>query len=183
MANKESEKPELTSSPVFFGSNQKRHVFISFATGPTGATSIGGIGTTIINTMLYDDLRKLFVSQTNTAITVQIEKVLNSILYQNILIPRPDSLRNYLLQHLDMLNILPLVCKTAIDRAGSSSQLSLEVYHDPEIQDEYLTLYVRQSQYDESISKLIDDITEECQHYLSDREGWLIVTTDFRPPQ
>jgi len=135
MANKESEKPELTSSPVLFGSNQKRQVFVSFSTGPTGATSIGGISTTIINTMLYDDLRKLFVSQTNTAITAQIEKVLNLILHQNILIPRPDSLRNYLLQHLDMLNVLPFVCKIAIDRVDSSSQLSLEVYHDPETED------------------------------------------------
>ena len=183
MTNKESEKPKLTSPPVFFGSNQKRHVFISFATGVAGGTSIGNVSTTIINTMLYDDLRKLFVSQTNPAITAQIEKVLNLILHQNILIPHPDSLRNYLLQHLDMLNGLPLICKIAVDRVDSSSQLSLEVYQDPEIQDEYLTLYVRQSQYDESISKLIDDITEECQHYLSDSEGWLIVTTDFRPPQ
>jgi hypothetical protein len=82
-----------------------------------------------------------------------------------------------------MLNVLPLVCKIAIDRGGSSSQLSLEVYRDPEIQDEYLTLYIRQSQYDESISKLIDEITVECQEYFSDSERWLIVTTDFRPPQ
>lgn len=183
MANKESEISKLTSSPVFFGSNQKRQVFLSFATGATGATSIGGISTTIINTMLYDDLRKLFVSQTNTAITAKIEKVLNLILHHNILIPRPDSLRNYLLQHLDMLNVLPLICKIAFDRGGSSSQLSLEVYRDPEIQDEYLTLYVRRSQYDESIIKLIDEITIECQEYFKDSEGWLIVTTDFRPPQ
>jgi hypothetical protein len=183
MANKESEKPELISSPVFFGSVQKRHVFISFATGPTGATSIGGTSTTTINTMLYDDLRKLFVSQTNTAITAQIEKVLNLILHQNILIPHPDSLRNYLLQHLDMLNVLPFVCKIAVDRAGSSSQLSLEIYRDPEIQDEYLTLYIRRSQYDESINTLIDAITIECREYFNNSEGWLIVTTDFRPPQ
>jgi hypothetical protein len=183
MANKESERPEFIPPSVFFGSNQNKFPFISFTTGATGATSIGGTSTTIINTMLYENVRKVFVSQTNTAITARIEKVLNLILYQNILIPRPDSLRNYLLQHLDMLNVLPLICKIAVDRVDSSSQLSLEVYQDPEIQDEYLTLYVRRPQYDESISRLIDEISAECQEYLSESEGWLIVTTDFRPPQ
>jgi hypothetical protein len=183
MANKESEKPELISSPVLFGSHQNRYVFLSFITGLIGATSIGGTSTTIINAMLYDDLRRSFGNQANTAISTQIEKVLNLILHQNILIPRPDSLRDYLLQHLDMLNILPIVCKKAADRIDNSSQLSLEVYHDPEIHDKYLTLYVRQAQYDESISELIDEITTEYQEYLSDSTGWLLVTTDFRPPQ
>jgi hypothetical protein len=183
MADKEAGKSELTSSPVFFGSNRKRHVFISFAIGPTGATSIEGTSTAIINTMLYADLHKLFVSQPNIVITSQIEKGLNWLLHQNVLIPLPDSIRNYLLQHLDMLQYLQLVCKIALDRVGSSSQLSLEVYHDPEIQDEYLTLYIRRSHYDENISKLIDEVASECQEYLSDTSGWLLVTTDFRPPQ
>jgi hypothetical protein len=194
MADKESPKTEVELSPVFFGSNRKRHSYISLTTGVIGAieaTSSGALGATsismmgmgIINFMLYDKVRQEFSSHTNTAITVQIEKVLNWLFHQNVLIPLPDSIRNYLLQHFDMLKLLPLICKRAIDRVGSSSQLSLEVYHDPEIQDEYLTLYVRRAQYDESISKLIDEITAEYQEYLSDSTGWLLVTTDFRPPQ
>jgi hypothetical protein len=128
------------------------------------------------DTMLYDELRKLFVSRPNTVLTALI-------LHLKIMVPQPDSLRNYSLQHLDMLSFLPLVSKIVVDRVDSASQLSLQVYHDPEIQDEYLTLYVRQPQYGESINRLIDEITAEYQEYLGDSSGWLIVTTDFRPLQ
>ena len=194
MTEKSSENAEPGLSPVFFGSSQKSHVYVFVATGLMGVigvasggmigpASIGGIGTGIVNTMLYESLRKLFVSQTNTAITAQIEKVLNWLLHQNVLIPFPDAIRNYLLQHFDMLKLLPLVCKIAIDRVGASSQLSLEVYHDPEIHDEYLTLYIRRPDYDESVSKLIEEVSSECQEHLSDSTGWLLVTTDFRAPQ
>jgi len=183
MAHKELEAHELTLSRVLFSSHYNAHTFISFITCPTGATCISGASTTIINSMLYDNCRKLFTSQTNTAITTQIEKVLNWLLQQDILVPFPDSLRNYLLQHFDMLKFLPIMCKIAIDQAGSSSQLSLDVYQDPEIQDEYLTLYIRRSHYDESIDQLINEVASECQEYLSESTGWLLVTTDFRPPQ
>jgi hypothetical protein len=183
MPNNEARKSELLSLPVFLGSNRHRGVFVPFAIGPTGATSIGVTSTAIINTMLYNELRKLFVPEKNIVITAQIEKALNWLLHQNVLIPLPDSLRNYLLRHLDMLHHLPLICKIVLDRLASSSQLSLEVYHDPEIQDEYLTLYVRRSHYDESIRKFLDEVTSECQEYLSDMSRWLLLTTDFRPPQ
>ena len=61
-----------------------------------------------------------------------------------------------------------------------NTQLSLEVYHDPEIEDEYLTLYVRQADYDEHVLSTIEDIRAGYEGELAGRSGWLLVTTDFR---
>jgi hypothetical protein len=62
------------------------------------------------------------------------------------------------------------------------SQIALKIYSDPEVTDEYLTLYIRQSQYSETILKSIADLRAEYEEDLTDSSGWFLVTTDFHPP-
>jgi hypothetical protein len=60
----------------------------------------------------------------------------------------------------------------------------LELYRDPEIDDEYLTLYVRQRRYDaDKLLEEIEDLRAGSQAALRETSGWLLVTTDFRPPR
>ena len=112
---------------------------------------------------------------------VQIEETLKHIQQDWIIIPKPAEVRDYLLRYSDLTNILPFVCKIARERVGIYPELSLEVYCDPEIEDEYLTLYVRQQDYDEDILDTIEDIRAQYEAKLAGKSGWLLVTTDFRP--
>ena len=96
-------------------------------------------------------------------------------------IPQLAEVRDYLLRYPDMMDVLQSVCRTASEELGACSRLSLEVYHDPEIEDEYLTLYVRQESYNEQILDRLERIYAEYEEELAERSGWLLVTTDFRP--
>ena len=80
-----------------------------------------------------------------------------------------------------MIDILPDICYTAQERFGKDTQLSLEVYHDPEIRDEYLTLYARQERYSAGVLDLITSVSSQYATALGRKSGRLLVTTDFRP--
>lgn len=130
--------------------------------------------------------RKLSTAHTLTqmpADTTQIKEVLDELEHSGVMLPQPEPVRGYLLHHPEMVDLLPLVCKLARDRLGLHTELSLEVYHDPEIEDEYLMLYVRQRAYASDILDVIEDINAEYEAALTDKPGWLLVTTDFQPPR
>lgn len=121
-------------------------------------------------------------SEGSVEITSQIEKALKWLLQKRIVVPQAGAVRDYLLRHFDMTDLLPSVCRIALRRFGIGARLSLELYRDPEIRDEYLTLYVRQERYDEHIMDIIEDVCAEYRDELTRRSSWLLVTTDFRPP-
>lgn len=115
--------------------------------------------------------------------TSQIKKVLNSLLKNRIVIPKPDEVRDYLMHYPDITGLLLPVCELTRQQFGSQVQLAIEVYHDPEIEDEYLTLYVRPKKYDADIMKRIKEIRAKHERKLVGKSGWFLVTTDFRPPR
>jgi hypothetical protein len=96
--------------------------------------------------------------------------------------PAADPVRDYLLRFSDLLPVVVRTCRAVSERFGKEAEISLEVYRDPEFDDEYLTLYVRQDPYDEDILETLDRIGEEERRALSGASGWLLVTTDFQPP-
>ncbi|HEV3116840.1 MAG TPA: hypothetical protein VGY58_07300 [Gemmataceae bacterium] len=99
-----------------------------------------------------------------------------------VVIPQPEQVAGYLECHADVEDLLPLVCQSARMEFGEEVELSLELYRDPEIPDCYLTLYVRQPVYDRLIMARIESVRARYRDELSERSGWLHVTTDFRPP-
>ncbi len=118
----------------------------------------------------------------DTALTSQIETVLTWAHSQHLLIRRPSEVREYLLDHRDMIVPLATACAATSQRFGAVAQLSLEVYRDPEIDDEYLTIYVRQGRYDDNILEVIESTWSEFEGTLVGRCGWILLTTDFGPP-
>jgi hypothetical protein len=56
------------------------------------------------------------------------------------------------------------------------------VYRDPEIDDEYLALYVRLSRYDDTVMERIAAAEAEYLDRLAGKSGWIQLTTDFRTP-
>ena len=112
-----------------------------------------------------------------------IESCLSKIREIQVLIPQYNWVYDYLLGHPDMSAILLPVCKAVKEKFRNQAQLSLEVYRDPEIDDEYLTLYVRQEEYDENIMNEIKKVRASFEELLAGKSGWLLTTTDFMAPK
>jgi hypothetical protein len=100
-----------------------------------------------------------------------------------VALPCAADVRDYLLRHEDMVDLVAAACQIASTRFGKTSRLYLEVYHDPEIEDEYLTLYIRREKYDEQILDDIESASAEYQEDLVGKSGWFLLTTDFRHPR
>lgn len=96
--------------------------------------------------------------------------------------PRPSEVIGYLLQHRNLYDIVMLACVLTEEQFGQNSQISLELYSDPEVDDEYLTIYVRQTSYEPDIIDKIDSISENYLKVMDIDQGYLLITTDFKPP-
>ena len=97
--------------------------------------------------------------------------------------PEPTKVINYLAKHRNIFDVVLLGCVLTEETFSQKAEISLELYSDPEIDDEYLTIYVRQNSYDSDIIKKIDAICEEYTKVMDIDQGYLLVTTDFQPPK
>jgi hypothetical protein len=137
-------------------------------------------GDTPVFFLSYDQCRPPYFED---KLTSQIENALFSIRLKDILISQPANVREYLMAFPDMIDLLSFACEKAWERFSVGDyQLSVEVYSDPEIEDEHLVIYVRQSHYDEHIMDAIEKTRTQYAEQLAWRSGWLHLTTDFQPP-
>jgi hypothetical protein len=126
---------------------------------------------------------ELEISQNKVDVNIQIGQVLSQVEALEILIPDSEDVRNYLLHFPDIIDLIIPICELVKEKFKHPTQISLEVYHDPEIIDEYITIYVRQYSYERSVMKRIEEIETKYENELIDKEGWVIVTTDFQKPR
>jgi len=96
--------------------------------------------------------------------------------------PEKDELLDYLDEYKELFTPLVFAAVASVEEFGTSSQISVELYRDPEIYDRYIVVYVRQYSYDDDIMDRIDMICNEYEKYISDTDGWMMITTDFKPP-
>lgn len=122
-------------------------------------------------------------SERSADIPFEVEMALIFVSLAGITVPEPASVRAYLLEHADILGLLRSVAAGIRERFDPGTQFSLEVYSDPEIEDKYLTLYVRQQEYSPDILDRIERVASHYDGALRDKTGWLLLTTDFRPPR
>lgn len=99
-----------------------------------------------------------------------------------VAVPHPRRVAAYLKAHPRLARLLPEICAEARVTLGKHVELSLEVYNDPEIDDRYLTLYVRRSGYDAGLIEQIDALREQTNPRLEAVQGYLLIMTDFRRP-
>lgn len=118
----------------------------------------------------------------HTDITAEPEEALTVLWLAGIVLPALADVRTYLVDHPDMADTVLVVCQASRQLFGARAQLSLELYRDPEIDDQYLTLYVRQRAYQADLLAIIDDLRASLRWALSGTAGWLLITTDFQPP-
>jgi hypothetical protein len=109
----------------------------------------------------------------------RIEDVMNQLSLNHITIPAPDEIRSYLFTYSDMADVLSSVTDIVTERFRESARLSLEIYKDPEAEDKYLSLYIRQENYDDAFFESLNDVRARYNELLNGKTGWIVVTTDF----
>jgi hypothetical protein len=79
----------------------------------------------------------------------------------------------------DLISEISSACRQEF---GSDAEIALELYADPEIDDRYITLYIRLKQYtSESLGQIVR-LSDRFEARLQDADGYLLITTDFRSP-
>jgi len=113
------------------------------------------------------------------SIVAEIDSLLEQLQELEVNLGKQHEIREYLLQFPDLIDVIPTAVKAALNHLPEA-HLFLKVYHDPEIKDQYLALYVRVQKYDESIVERIEAAEKEYLELLTDKEGWFQLTTDFQ---
>jgi hypothetical protein len=111
----------------------------------------------------------------------QVDAALSQIAAKHISIPEPTLVRRYLMDHIDLLDIVVITSSAVAARFSENAQLLLTVYCDPEIQDKYLTLYVREAEYQDDFLDTLHAVYADYAARLAGKSGWFQVTTDFVP--
>ena len=113
---------------------------------------------------------------------LSLDSSLDSIVASGVLVPVPADIAHYLNAHPDMFRPLVQVCQMTRAAFPPDVQLTLELYRDPEIDDEYLTLYARKRDYDPDFRHSIRAVAEQRFPYTRGLSGRILVTSDFQPP-
>jgi hypothetical protein len=103
-------------------------------------------------------VHELETPQNKVDVSIQIEQVLSQVKQLEILIPDMDDVQNYLIHFPDIIDLIIPICMLVKEKFWHPTQISLEVYHDPEIIDEYISIEIRQNNYDRSVMKRIEEI-------------------------
>lgn len=102
-----------------------------------------------------------------------------SLQEHSILIPDQKNVLEYVKEYPDLIPVVKIACEKAREEFACPDQLSLEMFFDPESDDQYPTLYVRQTAYDKNILDRIDAVSEKFESLLTKTKGWFLFTTDF----
>jgi hypothetical protein len=112
----------------------------------------------------------------------EVVDIITNLKAMHVMIREPTEIGEYLQGHSDLGSLISPICSRLRKTFPADATLSLEVYHDPEIRDEYLTLCIRKND-DEDILDRIDEAMAEFEQALGSVSGWLLVTTDFLVPK
>lgn len=119
----------------------------------------------------------------NAELINKIQQVLSQVKSLEILIPDANDVQNYLLRYPDIIDLIVPICALVKEEFDYSTQVSLEVYHDPEFFDEYIAIEIRQEKYNKNIMKKIKEIRTKYEENLIDKKGWIFIGTDYCQPR
>ena len=119
----------------------------------------------------------------NDLVEQKISRIFKDFQSKKILVGRQSELTDYLKEYPDLTQVIQLACEKAREEFVIPDQLSLEIFFDPESDDKYPTLYVRQEVYNEDIMDRIEKVSETFESFLEKSESWFLVTTDFANPK
>ncbi len=109
--------------------------------------------------------------------------VLDQLPAWNVLIPDRNDVSRYLTKFPGTGDVLPALSAEVRRVLGPDVELSLEVYHDPEIVDEWLGLFVRKDRYQAGFIDEIEAIRNRFEDALEQTTGFLLLTSDYHRPR
>lgn len=107
--------------------------------------------------------------------------MLEDITARGVLVEGVGDVRNYLLSHPRVADVLADVVRDARHALGDDGQLVLTVDMSLSVGNEWLLLLLRQLSYDERIIQITRDMDCGAQSRLGGWDWRFIVTTDFKP--
>jgi len=99
---------------------------------------------------------------------------------------RPTEIIKYFGENSDkideLLNIIHkiIILKEKYFGGKAQSQLFLQVNHDPEINDQFLKFYIRQTHYETDFFEKLDKLQEDYFADLHKYDIWILVSSDFK---
>jgi hypothetical protein len=100
----------------------------------------------------------------------------------HVLVSDRQGVNQYLKAHPLLGRRVNDLCELARQAFGCDAELALNVYRDPEIDDQYLTLYVRLEEYKPDVVDRIESMRQGHGESQKGTNGHILVTTDFRRP-
>jgi hypothetical protein len=89
---------------------------------------------------------------------------------------------DYFRSHRRLARALGNLCAQVRGEFGPATELSLEMYQDPETGERYPTLYVRQKKYQADLMERIEEVSDLIRPLWEKTSGYFLLTTDFRKP-
>jgi len=90
-----------------------------------------------------------------------------------------QEIKEYLKKHIELIDKLPIAIEIA-KKHFPDSQIALEYYQDPEIDDKYIAIYVRLKDYDETfIDRLLTASNEIIETLGVDYAEHISLDTDY----
>jgi hypothetical protein len=101
-----------------------------------------------------------------------------------IVVTRPGEIVIYLRQHPDLIPIVGELAAALVEEfRGERSEIEFALYLDPEIDEQYLVLYVRLPEYDDGFIRRLKAVLRPFDDRRAKVDGWLVVTSDFEPTE
>jgi len=97
-------------------------------------------------------------------------------------IPQPQDIDRHLSAYPGLEVQLNQILKEATERfPAQTTELSLELYRDPELNEKYLTLYVRAPEYSDQTMGEIETFSDQINSRFPRLNARFLITTDFQP--
>lgn len=122
-------------------------------------------------------------SSTGASISDQIEGILRYFRSLGANIVSPNEVRDYLDRYPEIIEISRNVFDAVYQYFDFKAQLSLEIEDDEVPNSEYLVMYIRLPEYDNSVMDRIREIRDSYYALLDNTTGWFLLTTDFGSPR
>ena len=116
-----------------------------------------------------------------SSVVMNMKNTLELVKNSGVIIQRMKMVENYLLDHIRVIPVLKQSVQIISEKLKSADQLILDLYQDPEYDDEFLVIYARQRKYNDDFIEQIEQTRKEYQYLLPNTND-IFLTTDFQPP-
>lgn len=126
--------------------------------------------------------RRVSSATPTSSLIADISRVLEQLKDEAVLVRDAQELQEYLLRFPGIVDVLVDAVRAVKDHFPEG-KLVLGMYRDPEMEDRYPFLCVRLKEYDEGFIERLEAAEAAFIDRLTEVEGWLQLTTDFKDPE